>query len=227
MDARGQKKKIRCYYCNRLGHMKRECPKMSCYFCGGNHMKKHCWSYFLELRYRKWKKIDDKKKENYKNLLNQKEEFEKKLNETQQKLEESESLSKFRQLLYESLQRRCDFLENTSNQDLKQLQENLREAQAQKDDLYALKSKIREDPPTPTYRNEMIDWCRSSIRYVKDALDEIDDFIKDFNGTIRYCKQRKKVKRAEYNKDDAIKNRRAFEFLRKRLIDFLEMINDD
>lgn len=51
-----QPAKPKCWYCKQEGHYKRSCPHVACFFCGENHLKKHCLKYKMELQYRKWRK---------------------------------------------------------------------------------------------------------------------------------------------------------------------------
>ena len=58
--------KNKCYYCKQQGHLKRNCPKIKCFFCGENHLKKHCIKYYLQKIYlKKQEKSKLYKKESY------------------------------------------------------------------------------------------------------------------------------------------------------------------
>lgn len=53
-------KEIKCWKCHKLGHLKYQCPEISCYYCGGHHMKNHCWKYQINYLF--------KQKQNYNKL---------------------------------------------------------------------------------------------------------------------------------------------------------------
>lgn len=154
MEALNKKKKIKCYYCNRLGHIKRYCPKMTCFLCGRNHMKKHC-GYFLELRYREWKKMGVTRLKKLKDIEKRNKQLLKELIEIQTQYQNCLKILKETQRSYD------DYLK-TTNKKLRFKELELQETKNYKDELIELKRKLNitafeNKEPNIEYRDQIVE----------------------------------------------------------------------
>ena len=83
-------KSIQCWNCDEIGHLKRHCPQIKCFYCKGPHLKRHCTTYFLELRYRKTKFSRKPELENKNEIEQYKNQNQVNNEEPQVKIEESQ-----------------------------------------------------------------------------------------------------------------------------------------
>lgn len=183
-------------------------------------MKKHCVGYFLDLKYRKWKKVNDIRREKYENLFAQKKEIEKELADLKF------HYNKIQKTLEQTQREYDDYIKSTKST-LHEMKIRLNDAHTNQDDLISLKRKIQMNPPDfySLESGNMIEWTLGQINMTKMKLDQIDHYLDEYNEILNTSRNRKEIKKAKSDIEMAVRDRRAYEFLRKRLNEFFSLVH--